>query len=328
MKNNEYRKQLISKIFNGELPDRLPLSSDLFGTIEYKKDLYHLGEQEYLVKSGEIGKSADGTKIYTNDGGIWNIGSKIKYKTYTDVLDVDLSRFPIETVDEVMLSEMRRLRDEMAITKVPAPMHYGTLMSRAEIEFGWEPLLECIGYEPEKFGEILDRFGHCSLNVAEGWSRIDGIGIIVIHDDIAGTRGLIFNPTWLREYVFPWYKKIFQKIQENKKKVIYITDGNYSSVLDEIISMEPDGLYCESTSISPEFVMSKGGPDKFYIVKTNSRNIDHGSENDIYSELMLLKKLHRIYHKMWIYSGGGRINLQNESLFRQYYNELLVYTKN
>jgi hypothetical protein len=314
---------IFDKMKRGIRPEKLPM--DVVGFIEYKKDVYHLGEPEYIVRSKEVGVSSDGTKRYTKDGGIWNVGAKEKYKNYLDVLNVDLDLFPVEPVDNKMLDAMRGLYDAMASSKVPVPWHYGTLLSRAEIQFGWEPLLECTAYEPEAFKKILDRFGECSLNIADGWSRTKGVELIVIHDDIASTRGPIWSPAWLREYAFPWYRKIFDKIHENGSKVLYITDGNYAPIIDEIISLGPDGLYCESTSISPELVTSKGGPDMFYLIKTNSRNIDIGTEEDIYNELKMLRDIHQKYPKIWSYSGGGRINPGNEEAFRRIYNELLVY---
>ncbi|MFA7674307.1 MAG: hypothetical protein WCY62_10705, partial [Clostridia bacterium] len=72
-------------------------------------------------------------------------------------------------------------------------------------------------------------------------------------------------------------------------------------------------------------VTSKGGPDMFYLIKTNSRNIDIGTEEDIYNELKMLRDIHQKYPKIWSYSGGGRINPKNEEAFRRIYNELLVY---
>ena len=323
MNEKEKRFEIFGQMLRGERPDRLPM--DIIGYIEYRKDFYHLGEPEYTVKKGEVGVSSDGTRRYTKDGGVWYTGAKEIYKTYEDVLNVDLSIFPIEPVDIRMLSVMQGMYDKMAKSKVPVPWHYGTLLSRAEIQFGWEPLLECSAYEPEAFGQILDHFGQASVNVADGWSRIKGVELLVIHDDLASTKGPIWSPTWLRAYAFPWYKKIFDKIHENGRKVLYITDGNYAPVIDDILALGPDGLYCESTSISPAFVTSKGGRDRFYLLKTDSRNIDIGTEEDIRKELTMLRGLHQDYHRIWSYSGGGGINPKNEEAFRRLYRELLVY---
>jgi len=322
MERNARKFEEFNKLYRGETIGRLPM--DIISFIEYRKDLYHLGEVEYAVKAGEVGVSKDGKKRFTKDGGVWNVANKA-YVTAEDVLNIDLDHYPIEAVDEKMLSAMRQMFDEKAKDFYPVPWHYGTLLSRCEIEFGWEPLLECSALEPEAFSKILEHFARQSLAVIEGWAKTDGVELVIIHDDIASTRGVIWSPEWLRKYAFPWYEKMFAKVHEYGKKALYITDGNYKEVIDDILALDPDGLYCESTSISPEFVCDKGGPERFYLIKTDSRNIDIGTKEQIENECKMLRDLNHKYPKMWSYSGGGNINDENESYFKEMYEKYLRY---
>jgi hypothetical protein len=321
--NKKERQQIFDDMVKGKKPSRFPM--DAVGYIEYRKDVYHLGEPAKDIKAGEVLTSADGTKKYTKDGGAWDISSKQKYHDYNDVINVDLNRFIIEDVGEEMLSEMQTLFDEKAKTHVPIPWHYGTLMSRSEIEFGWEPLLMASALEPDAFSEVLDRIGESSLRVVDGWSRLEGVELIIAHDDIAATKELIWSPDFLRKYVFKWYKKFFDKIHENGKKVLYITDGNYARVIDDILELNPDGLYCESASIDPEFVMGKGGPELFYLLKTNARTMDTGGREDILEEVLKIKSLHERYPKIFSYLGGGTVKPENRNIFNEYYEKYLIY---
>lgn len=322
MEINIKKFEEFNKLYNGELVGRFPM--DLIGFIEYKSDVYHLGEAESNIEHGEVSSSKDGKKRFTKDGGVWNISNK-EFATYEDILSVNLDNYPIEPVDDNMLLDMRKLFDEKAKNFFPVPWHYGTILSRCEIEFSWEALLECSALEPEQFSKILNHFAKQSLAVIEGWARTDGVKLIIIHDDIAATKNVIWSPEFLKKYIFPWYEKMFCKVHEYGKKVLYITDGNYFAVIDDLLKLNPDGLYCESTSISPEFVCEKGGKDRFYLVKTDSRNIDIGTKEDIEREVMMLKKLNHKYPKIFSYSGGGNINPENEAFFKEMYNKHLVY---
>jgi len=134
------RLQIFEDMKKGVRPCCLPM--DTIRYAEYRKDIYHLGEPEYKVKAGEIGISKDGSKRFTKDGGVWKVSQKELYKNYEDVINMDLDYFLIEAVDESMLEEMRRLYKDVAKTHVPVPWHYGTLLSRCEIEFGWDALLQ------------------------------------------------------------------------------------------------------------------------------------------------------------------------------------------
>jgi len=238
---------------------------------------------------------------------------------------VDLARFAPEQVGEGMLSAMAAMVADAATRGFPLPLHYGTLISRATIEFGWEPFLMAAALEPERFGKILDCFGEASLAVATGWARTPGVELIYIHDDIAGTRGLILSPDFLRRWCLPWYRRIFAAIHQAGRKVLYVSDGNYLSFLEDLLTAEPDGLYIETSSMDPRQFMSRAGRDRFYLIKTDNRNLDAGTPEDIRRELTELRELHREYPGMIIYRGGGAPPPANAEAFARYYKELLVY---
>jgi hypothetical protein len=319
------RLQIFDDMKNGIRPCCLPM--DVIRYAEYRKDIYHLGEPEYEVRAGEVGVSEDGKKRFTKDGGVWNVSQKEKYKSFEDVIKMDLGYFTVEEVDDKMLGEMRRLYDEVARTHVPVPWHYGTLLSRCEIEFGWDALLQASALEPVAFSKVLDRIGESSLRVIDGWGRIDDVELMIVHDDIAATRSLIWSPEYLRKYIFPWYKRFFDKAHENGKKVLYITDGNYSEIIDDLIDLGVDGLYIESSSIDPEFVMEKGGPGLYYLLKTDSRIMDYGTREEILDEVMKIKGLHEKYPRIWSYIGGGSVKPENKEAFLDYYNKYLIYDR-
>jgi len=293
--------------------------------IEYRPDAYHLGEGEARPEAGEVGRTKDGKRLVTRDGGVWAVDAKEKYRSHEDVLGVELAQFEIEEVGAPMLSAMAELLREKAKAGFPVPMHYGTLITRATIEFGWEPFLIASALDPKRFGEILDRFGEASLAVATGWAETDGAELIVIHDDIAATRGLLLSPEFLRQFVFPWYGRIFSAIRERGRKVLYIGDGDYSQALDDLLACDPDGLYVESSSMDPGAFMRHAGRDKLYLIKTNNRTVDFGTPEQIRDELLTLRELHQEFPGMMIYRGGGNPPTENAEAFERGYRELLVY---
>lgn len=319
----EARFARMRQVLRLERPDRLPCGD--IGMVEYRPDVYHLGEAEPLPEPGQVGRTRDGTRHVTRDGGVWATDAKEKYCTPDDVLNVDLDQFEVEAVGEPMLSTMADLLADRAKTHFPVPMHYGTLITRATIEFGWEPFLMALVLRPERFARILDRFGEASLAVARGWAQIDGTELIVIHDDIAGTRGLLLSPAHLRKHVLPWYARLFDVIREAGRKVLYISDGNYADVLDDLLALGVDGLYVESSSMDPGAFMRRAGVDKLYLIKTDSRAIDFGTPEEIREELAALRALHQEFPGIMIYRGGGNPSPGNAEAFDRCYRELLVY---
>ena len=319
----EEKKDCIRRVLELRRPNRLPCSDWVM--VEYRPDVYHLGEDEPVPEAGRIGRTKDGKRLVTRDGGVWAVDAKEKYKGPEDVMAVEPRQFEVEPVSEPMLLTMARLLAAKAAAGFPMPLHYGTLITRATIEFGWEPLLAASALAPRKFSDILDRFGEASLAVAEGWARTPGAELIAIHDDIASTRGLIISPTFLRRYVFPWYGRLFAAIHERGKKVLYISDGDYSPALDDLLALGPDGLYVESSSMNPADFMRRAGREKLFLIKTDNRTIDVGEPEQIREELKTLRRLHQEFPGMMIYRGGGAPRPGNAEAFQRYYEELLVY---
>jgi len=312
------------KMLNLEHADRLSMGDMV--TVEYRPDVYHLGEGEPLPQKGHVGRTRDGRRMVTRDGGVWAVDAKEKYKGVEDVLDVDLEQFAAESVDGAMLTRMAALVEAKHPHGFVVPLHYGTLVTRCTIEFGWELFLTAAALDRARFAEILDVFGAASLAVVAGWAQTEGVEMIAVHDDIAATRGLILGPDYLREYCLPWYKRFFETIHEHGCKVLYMGDGNYLPFLDDLLSAEPDGLYIESSSMDPGEFMSRAGREKFYLVKTSNQNIDVGTPDDIRAELEQLRDLHREYPGISMYRGGGEPAPGNAGVFASCYEEMLIYS--
>ncbi|MFH1567457.1 MAG: uroporphyrinogen decarboxylase family protein [Gemmatimonadota bacterium] len=304
-------------------PDRLPLAGD-WRFCEYRPEVYHLGEPE-LVAEGEVRWSADGKRAYTRDGGVWAVGDRERFRGPEDVLAVDPDAIEVEEVGPAMLAEMDRLCRAAAATAYPCAWHYGTLVTRATLMFGWEPFLQAAALDPERFGLLCDRFGAASLAVASGWARTDGIEAVFVHDDLAATRGPILSPEWYRRYVFPWHGRIYDALRRAGRKAIYVCDGNYLPLLEDILALGPDGLYIESTSMDPAEFMGRAGRDKVYLLKSDSRNTDHGTPKDVWAEIRRIRQLHQEYPGILMYRGGSR-KPECVHAFEEACRQLLVYT--
>lgn len=319
----EIKASRFRKVLNLERADRLSMGD--YAMVEYRPDVYHLGENEPPPGKGEVGRTRNGKRLVTQDGGIWAVDAKERYETPDDVLSVDLTRFAAEPVGDEMLARMAALVQARRPYGATVPLHYGTLVTRCTIEFGWEPFLLASALEPKRFAKIIDTFGEASLAVVSGWAQTPGVELIAVHDDIAGTRGLILSPEYLRQYCLPWYKRLFAAVHDRGRKVLYISDGNYLPFLDDVLTAEPDGLYIESSSMEPGEFVSRAGSGRLYLIKTSNQNVDVGTPEAIRAELERLRDLHREYPGILMYRGGGDPAPGNAEAFARCYQELLVY---
>lgn len=120
-------------------------------------------------------------------------------------------------------------------------LYYTTLFQWFILTFGWEMFLMTAAAEPERFKTTIDRFAALSEEYAAYFATTD-MPVFYCHDDLALTRGLVFSPKWYRENIFPHYERIFEPIKRAGKKIIFVSDGNYSSLIDDLIAVGVDGV--------------------------------------------------------------------------------------
>ncbi|MDO8686040.1 MAG: uroporphyrinogen decarboxylase family protein [Clostridiales bacterium] len=120
-------------------------------------------------------------------------------------------------------------------------LYYTTLFQWFILTFGWELFLMTAAAEPERFKQTIARFAELSVEYATYFAQTD-LPVFYCHDDLSLTRGLVFAPEWYRANIFPYYERIFEPLKKAGKKVIFVSDGNYSELIDDLIAVGVDGL--------------------------------------------------------------------------------------
>lgn len=81
-----------------------------------------------------------------------------------------------------------------------------------------------------------------SCRWAKALPKDDPFDAIFIGEDIAYKTGLMVNPKWLKEHFFPRLKRVVDAYHDIAKKVIFHSDGNLNSVMDDLVETGIDAL--------------------------------------------------------------------------------------
>jgi len=160
---------------------------------------------------------------------------------------------------------------------------YRSVVSFAIAAFGWENLLLAAGTDPQRFGELLNRWADYLMVFVDAWCRTD-IEIYHIHDDMVWTEGGIFPPEFYREYVFPNYKRMWDRARNAGKKTLFTSDGNYTEYVDELVAAGAEGFVFEPTT-DLEYVCRKYGQTHVIIGNADCRILTFGTPDDVYAEV-------------------------------------------
>ena len=108
--------------------------------------------------------------------------------------------------------------------------------------------------------DVIDRVGRIQQRVAENVMQFDCVGAIRMPDDLGHTGGTMVAPKFLRQYIFPWHKRIGEMVHAKGLPYLYHSDGRLYDVIDDLIECGYNALHpCEPASMDIELLKQKYG---------------------------------------------------------------------
>ena len=161
----------------------------------------------------------------------------------------------------------------------------------------------CIAYyeEPELIRDILETISDTALRVFERIFEVVPIDALFVHEDMAGKSGPLAGPAQIREFIAPYYRKVWDECQRHGAKLfLQDSDGNMDNVIDSFLDAGINVMYPFEPQSGMDMVKTRqkygsrlaiqGGIDKFAL---------RGTKEDIRKELE--------YKICPITKGGGTI---------------------
>ncbi|HIE18778.1 TPA: hypothetical protein EYP75_03530, partial [Candidatus Bathyarchaeota archaeon] len=138
--------------------------------------------------------------------------------------------------------------------------------------------------DPKRFERLLNKFAEISLRDLRAWAQCD-IKAFISHDDICMTEGPMLSPAWLRRYVFPWYKRLWNELRSKGIKVLFCSDGNITKIVDDVAKAGADGFIMEP-SCDLKLIAEKYGNEKILMGNVDLKALTFGDEEDVHDEVM------------------------------------------
>ncbi len=160
---------------------------------------------------------------------------------------------------------------------------YITVVSGLIAIFGWEMLLLAAGVDPERFGEMTNRYASWIQQYYDALGAAD-VPVVMVHDDIVWSSGPFIAPRWYRDYVFPNYRRLFAPLQESDKKILYTSDGDYTMFLDDIVDCGVHGFVLEPWT-DMQVIADRYGDTHVFVGNADTRVLLRGHREEIRAEV-------------------------------------------
>jgi len=159
----------------------------------------------------------------------------------------------------------------------------GGLLENVISLVGFERLCFMIFEDEQLAKDIFDEVGSRLLMFYDKCSTIAPVGALIVNDDWGFKTQTMLSPDTLRQFVFPWQKKIVEVIHSNGKYAILHSCGNLAEVMDDIIEdMKFDAKHSYEDVITPveeaydlwhERIAIMGGMDMDFMVRSTEDEI-------------------------------------------------------
>jgi hypothetical protein len=222
-------------------------------------------------------------------GSVWedhsqfaDVDDVLAYRPLDDALGAQRVKWVSRSFFKQTLATVRDSRRIAGDACLVSGIYYTTLFQYGILAFGWEHFLTAAAAEPKRFAVVLDQFTELStMNVAD-WVD-DDCPVLFFHDDIAMTRGLVFSPDWCRRELLPRYDRILQPARDAGKKLVFVSDGNYMDLIDDLFALGVDGVMIDPTNDLRTVI--DGHPDAIVIGNADTLLLTHGSPQDVRREV-------------------------------------------
>ena len=122
--------------------------------------------------------------------------------------------------------------------------------------------------QPEFVRAVMDSIGAAQLRALQGGIDLvgDSVGAILFSDDIAYSEGLMLQPKFFIDYLFPYVHEIARMGQKIDAPVIYHSDGRLYKVFDALHEAGVRGIQpLEPKSMDP-LEIKRHWPGKFCLI--------------------------------------------------------------
>ena len=205
-----------------------------------------------------------------NENYLFTDGESYENYKWFDPADYDDNR--LDKVKEFLPDGMKIM--------APGP---GGILENLEYLMGYDNLCLALFEEPELIKDVTDNLGKRLLTYYELALQRDSVGFICYNDDWGFNTQTLISPSHLREYIFPWAKRIVELAHPYHKPCILHSCGYFKDIIDDITDdMKFDARHSYEDNIMPvedayeayhDRIAILGGIDVNFIATETPENI-------------------------------------------------------
>jgi uroporphyrinogen decarboxylase len=182
--------------------------------------------------------TAQGERSYLMASTHW-IANRRDFDNYPwpNVADADGS--PLEEVEKILPEGMKVIAGSAGV------------LENVMWLLGYEGISYLLADDEPLVRDMFDAVGSRITAFVDLQASYDSVGAMVMGGDMGFKTQTLVSPAVLRQYVFPWHRKIVEAAHRHGKPIILHSCGNLSEVMEDIIACGWDAKHSFEDQIEP-----------------------------------------------------------------------------
>lgn len=202
------------------------------------------------VKTGRVGGFPEVALEETDEYRLWRdgLGRTMKLPKQVATLALPLD-YPVKAMDDWLklkpwyqfseerlagdwepVARQHRAADRVVCVGIPGGFDEPRQL------MGEEELCVAFYEQPELVHDILDTLADTAFRVLERVTAAVPVDLLFVHEDMAGKSGPLAGPTQIREYIAPYYRRVWDLLRDRGARVFdQDSDGDMNPVIDAFL---------------------------------------------------------------------------------------------
>jgi uroporphyrinogen decarboxylase len=146
----------------------------------------------------------------------------------------DFERYPWPKAEDVSFAAVEYFNAVMP-DGMKISVNLPGVLENASWLMGFQSFSYALFDEPDLIKAIVERVGEVTVATARHAASIDNVGMLFLGDDMGYSGGTLVSPAVLREYIFPYHKRLTEAAHAAGKLMVLHSCGNLEKIMDEVI---------------------------------------------------------------------------------------------
>jgi uroporphyrinogen decarboxylase len=136
--------------------------------------------------------------------------------------------------------------------------------------------------QPDLIKAMVEKVADAVISAAARAAPLENVGMFFLGDDMGYYSGTLVSPKVLRDYIFPYHRKLVETVHAHNKPILLHSCGNLEKIMDDIIDVGFDAKQSYEDKIMPVEEVYRRWGDRIAIIGGVDMDIlARGSEEDV-----------------------------------------------